>query len=160
VILTFDTSVLVQWLTVATRRAGFGSPVTRIIDSVAVLAKASPDGLGPRFTDLETLGQALTRSPSRSRALQLRRRFYTVLIDCLEASLHGSRFVRVLRAAVEQLLSPPNRRITWIDAALVSSVPPSRVTSARHRVSRSSRSLRGPSAVLVIPYRSRGAALA
>ena len=97
-------------------------------------------------------------------ALAAGRCLYEALLVFLEAVPGGRQVAKAVRAVVDPIFYREFRRrrlrALAIALAVAMSTPPSRVASACRLVARSTRSLRGPSAVLGIPHQPLGAALA
>jgi hypothetical protein len=93
-------------------------------------------------------------------ALAAGRCLYEALLVFLEAVPGGRQVAKAVRAVVDPIFKREFRRRRLRALAVAMSTPPSRVASACRLVSRSTRSLRGPSAVLGIPHQPLGAALA
>ncbi|GAA0960992.1 hypothetical protein GCM10009554_76750 [Kribbella koreensis] len=119
-------------------------------------------GLEPMMKAIAKVGRAVDRlglavTPGLRAVVQC---LYEAMLARLESVPGGRSVVLALRAAVDPILYPdlcrPGRPCT-VPAV---GTPPSRVTSPSRLVSRSTRSLRGPSAALDIPHQPWRAALA
>lgn len=135
-------------------------PITRMIETITPTTTMIADRLGSTMISIAKAAQAFVRLANSPKLLEFGRCLYEAILQFLEAMPGGSRLVRVVRAIVDPVFYRSVRFLKWACRAVDSIAPPSRVTSPRHLVSRSSRSLRGPSAALAIPHQTPGAALA
>jgi hypothetical protein len=124
-----------------------------IVDAIAPLRatlERITAGLEPIIKALGKLRLAVERF-ANLHGSAMGHRLYAIVLTLLESVPGGWRLKRALCAVVYPILYPGLRRLELACAVAACSPPPSRVTSTRRLVSRSTRSLRGPSAALEIP---------
>ncbi|GAA3548874.1 hypothetical protein GCM10022235_15620 [Kribbella ginsengisoli] len=129
------------------------TPVRAAMEKIA----AGLESLMKAIANIARVMDGLTLSPGMMKIAQ---RLYEALLVWLESVPGGRRVVRATRAVLDRLFYPDLSRPGPACALLVFVTPLSRVSSPSRLVSRSTRSLRGPSAVPGIPRQPWRAALA